>query len=459
MNQNNKDPKKGLMLKIMALFLVVGIGSTAIGSTLLKVNAGSFSSTSALQSASSLMAAQGIQDAQLLSAETTAPTDEVLSAEEEQQKINDLIEQSQDKVVTADKAPVADKEDPEQDVTQDSPNVDMGDLNGSNSSGGSSSDNDQPATSQYVYGIDVSKYQGNIDWAKVKASGVEFVMIRVGYRGYSTGVIKEDPYAAKNLAGATAAGLKVGVYFYSTAINEQEAIDEANWVCNYISKYNITYPVAFDCEQYNNPEYRTYPLTKAQRTNCAIAFLTYVKTKGYTPVMYESASHLNNDANWLTSQIASKFQIWVAQYPSSYTPGDKTWYTYTSYCMWQYSQSGTVPGISGNVDMNISYMEKPSGDSSSGSSLGGSSSSGRDTQQGDTFVVNGITFTSTNQMVEITDPDTALNIQSAPSTSGTKLDTGYTGSKFTCTGISDTWLQIKYNVQIAYMIRQYTSLE
>jgi GH25 family lysozyme M1 (1,4-beta-N-acetylmuramidase) len=201
------------------------------------------------------------------------------------------------------------------------------------------------------YGIDVSKWQGSIDWSQVAASGVQFVIIRVGYRSSGSGTIYEDPYFAKNIKGALANGIKVGVYFFSTAVDETEAKEEAAWVCQRISSYQITYPVVYDCEGYNDSSYRTYGIGKTQRSKNAAAFLSYVKGQGYSPMMYASKNAYYNE--WDLSVITG-CKYWLAHYTSG---GLSTESNYTgSYQMWQYSSKGTVSGISGYVDMNVAYF-------------------------------------------------------------------------------------------------------
>ena len=128
-------------------------------------------------------------------------------------------------------------------------------------------------TDTITMGIDVSKFQGTIDWEKVADAGIDFAMVRVGYRTQSGGEIMEDTNARYNMQEATANGLKIGAYFFSTAISEAEAREEAKWVADYISQYQITYPVAYNCEGFENPDNRQYSLTKTERTDTAIAFL------------------------------------------------------------------------------------------------------------------------------------------------------------------------------------------
>lgn len=211
-------------------------------------------------------------------------------------------------------------------------------------------------------GIDVSKWQGEIDWKKVAGSGIEFVIIKVGGRGYGkAGTIYEDPYFQVNIEGALANGIDVGIYFFSTAISEEEAVEEAKWTLNRIKGYNVTYPIVFDYEGYDNPDYRSYGQTRTNRSNYAIAFLDYVRSKGYLPMMYASQYYYNTQ--WDTDRL-SDYNLWVAKYPSGNNgqlmEGREPKIEYP-YAMWQYSSTGKVDGIQAsngayrNVDMNYQY--------------------------------------------------------------------------------------------------------
>ena len=207
-----------------------------------------------------------------------------------------------------------------------------------------------------TYGIDVSKYQGTINWSKVKSAGINFAMIRVGYRTQKTGQIIADSNAKYNMQQAAANDIKIGVYFFSTAITTAEAIEEANWVADYISKYKITYPVAFNCEGFNQSDNRQHPLSQSLRTDLAIAFMKQIYEKGYTPMFYASKNELTNNAQWDTNRIDSTFKVWVSQYPSVPYP-QKAASDYTgTHAMWQYTNQGTIPGISSPVDVNIAYF-------------------------------------------------------------------------------------------------------
>ena len=193
-------------------------------------------------------------------------------------------------------------------------------------------------------GIDVSKWNGSIDWNAVKNSGVSYVIIRCGYRGSSTGALIEDPLFRSNIKGAKAAGLKVGVYFFSQAVNEVEAVEEASMAVNLCSGYGLNYPIFLDVESSGG---RGDGVSRDMRTAVCKAFCATVQNSGYSAGVYANKT-------WFTEKINTAsltgYKIWLAQYASAPT------YSATRYDMWQYSSKGKVSGISGNVDMNVSYM-------------------------------------------------------------------------------------------------------
>ena len=198
-------------------------------------------------------------------------------------------------------------------------------------------------------GIDVSKYQGDIDWAQVKASGVQFAILRLGYRGYGTGNLAMDSSFQTYYKGAQAAGIQVGVYFFSQAITPEEAVEEADFCANALKGLNITYPVVYDWEPYpSSVEARTEGLDDETLTQCSKAFLDRVRALGYTPMLYANPTYfyLHLDMFQLTG-----YPLWLAHYV------DMTNFYY-QYDMWQYSCIGTVPGISGSVDLNIQMVKK-----------------------------------------------------------------------------------------------------
>ncbi|MCR4903593.1 MAG: Ig-like domain-containing protein [Butyrivibrio sp.] len=200
------------------------------------------------------------------------------------------------------------------------------------------------STGSGVMGIDVSKWNGSIDWAAVKNSGVNFVIIRCGYRGSSAGALIEDSMYKKNISGALNAGLKVGVYFFTQAINEAEAVEEASMVASLVKGYSLSYPVFLDVEASNG---RADSLSADQRTAVIKAFCNTMSSAGYKTGVYANKTWLNSYIN--TTSLTS-YRIWLAQYAASPT------YSRTRYDIWQYSSKGSVSGISGNVDMNISYL-------------------------------------------------------------------------------------------------------
>ena len=194
-------------------------------------------------------------------------------------------------------------------------------------------------------GIDVSKWNGTIDWNAVANAGIDFAIIRVGYRGYSAGTLVEDPYFKQNIAGATKAGIKVGIYFFTQAITEAEAVEEASMAISLVSGYQLQLPIYFDTEDVDGNG-RADKMSVAARTAITKAFCETVKNAGYMPGVYASTSWYNNQLN--ASELAD-YDIWVAHYAN--VCGFKG-----RYHMWQYTSSGSVPGINGRVDLNIRYV-------------------------------------------------------------------------------------------------------
>ncbi len=211
-------------------------------------------------------------------------------------------------------------------------------------------------TAEQTIGIDVSKYQGNIDWVKVADTGIDFAMIRVGYRTMEKGEIIEDSSARYNLQEATANGIKVGAYFFSTAITESEAIEEAEWTADFISQYKITYPVAYNCEGFENAKSRQYNLTKEERTDFAKVFLNQIYDCGYTPMFYASKNELTNDSKWIASELEKSYKIWVSWYPEAPFPDTPDAEYAGLHAMWQYTNNGTIQGIDEPVDINVAYF-------------------------------------------------------------------------------------------------------
>lgn len=193
-------------------------------------------------------------------------------------------------------------------------------------------------------GIDVSYYQEDIDWKAVADDGVEFAIIRVGYRGYGSGAIKLDQRFEENLQEAKAAGLEVGVYFFSQAITPQEAVEEADFVLAVLAGRELEYPIVFDWEWIEpGKNARTDHMTGQTMTECAAAFAQRIEAEGYAPMIY-----FNTDMGYLDYELAQlkDWPFWLARYS---TQPD----FYYDFDLWQFSHTGQVAGIQGNVDLNL----------------------------------------------------------------------------------------------------------
>ncbi len=198
-----------------------------------------------------------------------------------------------------------------------------------------------------IHGIDVSKYQGDINWQKVKESGVEFAIIRLGFRGFNEGTLELDPYFVQNIEGAAKAGVSVGVYFFSQAITIEEALEEADFVLEKIKDYKISYPVIFDTEHVTTFDARANKLPRQLRTDITKSFCKKIQSAGYHPMIYANTK-------WMVMGIdleqLSAYDLWFAYYGNNLT------FPY-NFQMYQYSDSGSIPGIKGNVDLNISFID------------------------------------------------------------------------------------------------------
>ncbi len=194
-------------------------------------------------------------------------------------------------------------------------------------------------------GIDVSKHQGEIDWQQVAEDGVEFAFIRVALRGYGTGKLVEDEYFEQNIKGALGAGINVGVYIYSQAINEAEVLEEANLVLEKIAPYKVECPVVFDVEKVSGANGRMNALTLEERTNLTLLFCQTIENAGYKPMIYHN---MEMGALMLDLETLEDYDKWFAYYNQDF------YYPY-EYKIWQYSDKGTVKGIKGAVDLNIAF--------------------------------------------------------------------------------------------------------
>ncbi len=196
------------------------------------------------------------------------------------------------------------------------------------------------------FGVDISSKQGIVDFEKLKKAGVDFVMIKVGGRGYSSGNIVLDSSYKDYMNGAKNAGLGIGVYFYSQAVDKDEVCEEAETLLELIKDYPVKYPVVFDMESVEGDMARTDALDVSTRTELARIFLKTIKAEGYTPMLY-------GDKEWLVTKLdlekLQDYDVWISQ------EADTPDYPY-EYTMWQYNKSGTVSGISGTAGLNISLV-------------------------------------------------------------------------------------------------------
>ena len=197
---------------------------------------------------------------------------------------------------------------------------------------------------EVVTGIDVSSHQQQIDWQQVKAAGIEFVFVRLGYRGYETGLLTEDALALENLDGARAAGLSVGAYLFSQALDIEEAEEEAAFALEILAGRRLDLPLVFDWE-YVSEEARTGGMDRRTLTDCTLAFCRAVESAGYEPMVYFNGSQARD---LLDLEELSGYRFWLAQYDHSLSFPCRADF-------WQYTDSGKVPGISGKVDLDLIF--------------------------------------------------------------------------------------------------------
>lgn len=202
---------------------------------------------------------------------------------------------------------------------------------------------DKDGVRSSVIAVDVSSYQPALDWNSLKAAGVEVAMIRVGYRGYGNGALVTDAMFDTHIRGALNAGLRVGVYFYTQAVNYEEGAEEARYVLDIISRYDVTCPVTIDTEYLPDESARAYDLDVDTRTDAVVGFCETVKEAGYTPMVY-------SNRNWFVQNLDMSrlggYKIWVAHY----TNEPDFPYMYTG---WQYTDQGALDGAANAIDLNV----------------------------------------------------------------------------------------------------------
>lgn len=196
-----------------------------------------------------------------------------------------------------------------------------------------------------LLGLDVSSHQGWIDWETVAESGVDYVILRAGYRGYGSGSVHPDDYFEYNITSAAAAGLDVGIYFFSQALTPEEAADEARTVLGMIEGYEVDYPIFFDWEPITDDEARTATISATEVTACAKSFCQVIEDAGYEAGVY---FNLSIASSYYHLYDLKDYEFWLAEYAD--TPSFPFYIN-----MWQYTSEGTVPGIGTNVDLNLSF--------------------------------------------------------------------------------------------------------
>ncbi|MCR5650152.1 MAG: glycoside hydrolase family 25 protein [Lachnospiraceae bacterium] len=200
-------------------------------------------------------------------------------------------------------------------------------------------------------GIDVSEHNGEIDWEEVAADGIDFVYIRAGYRGYGSGKMVEDKCFVQNIEGAKTAGLSIGIYYFTQAVNENEAVEEADFILEKADEYGVDIPIAIDVEKIDDPEaeVRTAALSKDEYTKNVRAFCKRVESRGYGSIIYGNAKTFMMLVNM--SELEDK-EKWFADYIG---PNDIVPYFPYEFRIWQYISNGTCRGVEGNVDMNLAF--------------------------------------------------------------------------------------------------------
>ena len=305
-------------------------------------------------------------------------------------------------------------------------------------------------TDETTTGIDVSEFQGNIDWDQVADTGIDFVMVRVGYRTAGSGEIREDACARYNLQEASARGIHLGAYFFSTAVTEEEAREEARWVCEFLAGYPVTYPVAYNCEGFQSESSRQYGMSAEDRSALAQVFLDEVEAGGYTGMFYAARNELEGNLLWDADTLELKYRIWVARYGDAVWPEAAEPDYSGEYAMWQYTNQGSVPGIDGSVDLNVAYFGYE--EAASAQEEGAAEHVEADPEVG-------VTFEEVNEQVTAKDE---VNLRSTmdqgdDSNVVTRLLNGDTATR---TGVGNNgWSRLEYNGQTLYAVSSYLTAD
>ena len=289
-------------------------------------------------------------------------------------------------------------------------------------------------------GIDVSKWQGKIDWKKVKASGIDFAIIRIGQRG-ENGKIVKDECADYNIQQANENGILIGVYYFSAANSVSEAVEDAKWVADSIKYYPVSYPVVWDCEGFSDNNSRMNSLSIEERTDIATCFLDKIESLGYDSMFYGAENELSDSLMWDTKTIEKNCKIWIASYPDITYPKITSPDYQGKFDMWQYTDKGSVSGINGDVDLVVSYF---SAKKSSPKSNSKPPVATEPLEEG---------YTSVN--IKVTAKDT-VNLRDSASTKGKIVGTLKNGEVLTKTadGING-WSKLSFNGKTVYAISSY----
>ncbi len=297
-------------------------------------------------------------------------------------------------------------------------------------------------------GIDVSKWQGKIDWSKVKESGIEFAFIRIGYRG-ENGIIYKDDNADYNIQQAQKAGVLVGVYFFSTAVSEAEAVEEAKWTIQAIEGYSISYPVVYDCEGFHRSSSRMHSLNKEERTKNALCFLKEISNAGYDAMFYGALNELKNSKDWDMAKIEKDYKVWPAQYPAVTYPEKEAPDYNRVFHAWQYTNNGKVDGISGNVDMVVCYFKKSKAEPKNKKAVPETAAAPLTDEEK--------LYQSVNETVTAKE---LTNLRTAATTKSDIVVALKNGETVTRIGIgSNGWSKLQYNGQTVYAISSYLTTD
>ncbi len=303
-------------------------------------------------------------------------------------------------------------------------------------------------TTALAHGIDVSKWQGKIDWKKVKNAGIDFAIIRIGYRG-ENGIIYRDDNADYNIQQAQKNGILVGVYFFSTATTVAEAREEAVWTTNAIKGYKISCPVVYDCEGYTNTNSRMYSILAQNRTDNALEFLKQIKNAGYDAMIYGAKADFENTALWDIARIEKEYKVWIAHYSQAVYPAKQNPDYSGRYDMWQYTNRGTVDGIDGNCDMIVSYFRSTEATPKDNTVTPDEAKPPKTQEE--------LLYTDINDQVTAKDE---VNLREGAGTKYNVVATLKSGEFITRTGVGKNgWSRLLYNGKTVYAVTSYLSNE